>query len=87
VPPSHVSVMNVDASKILVGVGGGYDSEGWQIGAAAGYAKLSDVEVPLADAAVTQLQPLRASPEPHAINAGTYKSSYIVAGLRMARRF
>jgi long-chain fatty acid transport protein len=86
-PATHVSVLTVDASKILVGIGGGYEQDGWQIGAAAGYAKLADVDVPLAGAAVPQLQPLRDQPAPVGVNAGTYTSSYLIAGIRMARRF
>jgi long-chain fatty acid transport protein len=86
-PPAYVSPLTVDAAKLLVGIGGGYEHDGWQIGAAAGFVKLTDVDVPLAAAAVPQLQPLRDALQPVAVNAGTYSSSYVVAGLRMARRF
>jgi hypothetical protein len=86
-PSEYVSTLTVDAAKILVGIGGGYEHDGWQIGAAAGFAKLTDIEVPVAEAAVVQLQPLRDPVQPVSINAGTYKSSYLVAGLRLARRF
>jgi len=36
---------------------------------------------------VIQLQPLRDRVAPVRANAGSYRSSYFVAGLRMARRF
>jgi long-chain fatty acid transport protein len=86
-PPGDVSVLTVDAPKLLVGVGGGYAEEGWQIGAAVGYARLSDVDVAPGVGVVTQLQPLRDQLAPHPVNEGSYRSSYLVAGLRMARRF
>ena len=86
-PPEYVSVLTVDAPKFIVGLGGGYESEGWQIGAAFGYAKANDVDVPLADAAVPQLNPIRDPSEAVMINAGTYTSSYLIVGLRGARRF
>jgi long-subunit fatty acid transport protein len=86
-PPGTVSVLTVDAAKHIMGLGGGYDAEGWQIGAAVGFAKLADVDVPVTDAQVTQLQPLRDSPAAVAVNAGHYTSSYVLAGLRFARRF
>lgn len=86
-PPSTVSVLAVDGAKHLLGLGGEYDAEGWRIGAAVGVAFLSDVDVPLADARVPQLAPLRDEPLATGINAGSYASRYIVAGLRFARRF
>jgi long-subunit fatty acid transport protein len=86
-PRGTVSVLTVDAPKHLIGFGGGYEADGWQIGAAAGYAALADVAVPLADAQVPQLAPLRTQPIETAINAGTYKSHYWMAGLRFARRW
>jgi long-chain fatty acid transport protein len=86
-PPGTVSVLTVDAAKHIVGLGGGYDADGWQIGAAVGFAKLADVDVSIADAQVTQLQPLRDPPTSVVVNAGRYASSYILAGLRFARRF
>ncbi|HMG57369.1 MAG TPA: hypothetical protein VK601_27910, partial [Kofleriaceae bacterium] len=67
--------------------GGGYEAEGWQIGASAGVVVLSDVQVSLADGKVTQLTPLRDQPSNVVVNAGSYKSHYLIAGLRMARRF
>jgi long-chain fatty acid transport protein len=82
-PPSYVSALTVDASKLLVTIGGGYASGGWQIGAAAGYAKLADVTV--TDPKVPVLEPLRDASSGTFINAGTYKSYYLVAGLRLAR--
>ncbi|HUJ59528.1 MAG TPA: outer membrane protein transport protein [Kofleriaceae bacterium] len=86
-PAGDVSVLTVDAPKLIVGLGGGYADAGWQIGAAVGLAKLSDVSVAPADARVLELEPLRAQPVPVAINAGDYQSSYLIAGIRAARRF
>jgi long-chain fatty acid transport protein len=86
-PAADVSVLTVDAPKWLVGAGGGYDAEGWQIGGAVGFAKLAEVEVGLADGKVVELQPLRGTPADVVVNAGTYRSFYVLAGLRAARRF
>jgi len=86
-PAGTVSVLTVDAPKHLIGFGGGYEADGWQIGAAAGFAALADVGVALADAQVPQLAPLRTQPLETAVNAGTYKSRYWMAGLRFARQF
>lgn len=86
-PASHVSVLTVDAAKHVVGIGGGYEAEGWQIGAAAGLVALSSVDVPLATGKVTQLAPLADEPSTAVVNAGSYKSRYVVAGLRFARRW
>jgi long-subunit fatty acid transport protein len=85
--PGYVSVLTVDSAKYLVGIGGGYEAGGWQIGASAGVALLADVEVSLADGKVTQLSPIRDQPSTVVANAGSYKSHYLIAGLRFARRF
>jgi long-chain fatty acid transport protein len=69
-PASHVSVLTVDAAKHVVGVGGGYEAEGWQIGAAAGLVALSGVDVPLATGKVTQLAPFADEPSTAVVNAG-----------------
>jgi hypothetical protein len=79
--------MTVDSSKWLFGIGGGYASGGWQIGGAAGFVKQNDVDVPLADAKLPQQQPIRDQPAPVYVNAGAYHSSYVLAGIRAARRF
>ncbi len=84
-PASNVTVLTVDAPKLLLAIGGGYDAEGWQFGAAAGYARLADVDV--TDPKVAQLQPLHDPTAPTFINAGTYHSYFVLAGLRAARRF
>jgi len=86
-PPGYGSVLTVDSSKHLIGIGGGYEANGWQIGASAGFVALSEVDVPLAEAKVPQLTPIRDQPSAVMINAGSYKSRYIMAGLRFARRF
>jgi len=88
-PTGTVSVLTVDSAKHLLGIGGGYDADGWEIGASAGLVLLAEVHVSLASAEVPALAPLRdASSDPiQGINAGTYKSHYIIAGLRFARRF
>lgn len=86
-PPAYVSVLTVDAAKHLVGVGGGYEADGWQIGAAVGAAVLDDVDVPVAAARVPQLAPLRDAPPDLAVNAGWYRSRYVAAGVRFARRW
>jgi long-chain fatty acid transport protein len=82
-PPSYVSVLSVDAPKLLLTLGGGYAWEGWQIAVAAGYVHLSDVTV--TDPAVPVLEPLHTGGAATFINGGTYTSSYWVGGLRLAR--
>ncbi len=82
-----VSVAAVDAAKHVIGLGGGYDADGWQIGAAVGIALLADVDVATGDARVLQQAPLREPRTTSAINAGRYQSTYFLGGLRFARRF
>ncbi|HEY6035491.1 MAG TPA: hypothetical protein VIV58_14560, partial [Kofleriaceae bacterium] len=86
-PKGYVSVLTVDAAKHLFGFGGGIDVRGWQVGAAIGYVKLADVDVALADAKVPQLTPIRDQPSTVPINAGDYRSHYVLGGLRLAHRF
>jgi long-chain fatty acid transport protein len=86
-PPGYVSVLTVDAAKHLVGLGGGYETGRWQIGASAGVVLLSEVEVSLADGKVTQLTPIQDQPSTVVVNAGSYKSHYLIAGLRLGSRF
>jgi len=83
VPPSYVSALTVDSSKLLLGFGGGYAYGGWQIAAAVGYAHLADVTV--ADPKVPLLEALHDASAPTFVNAGTYRSYYLMAGLRLAR--
>jgi long-chain fatty acid transport protein len=85
-PPAYVSVLTVDSAKHLIGIGGGYEALGWQIGASAGLVLLDNVQVSLADGKVMQLTPLRDQPSDVVVNAGSYKSHYIIAGLRLTRR-
>jgi long-chain fatty acid transport protein len=86
-PRGYVSVLTVDSAKHLVGVGGGYEADGWQIGASVGMALLADVDVPMADARIPQLTPIRDQPSAVMVNAGSYKSRYLMAGVRVARAF
>ncbi len=81
IAPSYVSVLTVDAPKVLVTLGGGYAAGGWQIAGAIGYARLSDVDV--ADPKVPVLEALGGTPT--YVNAGTYHAYDLVAGLRLAR--
>lgn len=86
-PAAYVSVLTVDAAKHLVGLGGGYADGDWQLGGAVGYAWLADVDVSLADAKVPQQTPIRDQPSMVPVNAGAYRSHYVIAGVRVARRF
>jgi long-chain fatty acid transport protein len=86
-PAGDVSVLTVESAKHLVGLGGGYESEGWQIGAAIGFVALADVDVSLAAAKVPQLAPFHDTPSTMPVNAGSYRSRHFVAGLRFARRW
>lgn len=84
VAPSYVSVLTVDAPKLLVTAGGGYAFGGWQIGVAIGYAHLAGVDV--SDPKVPVLEPLHdAGGTPTFVNGGTYRAYDLVAGLRLAR--
>src|SRR5262245_13215994 len=51
-PSGYVSVLTVDSAKHLLGFGGGYEADGWQIGAAVGVALLASVDVPMAEARI-----------------------------------
>jgi long-subunit fatty acid transport protein len=86
-PAGRVSVLTVDADKLLVGVGAGYAAEGWQIGGAFGYVAVDDVELSGGEPRVLQLQPLSNMPTAVIVNGGTYRTSYVVAGIRAARQF
>jgi long-subunit fatty acid transport protein len=85
-PASTVSVLAIDANKVIVGLGGGYAADGWQIGLAVGYAYFANVNVTLADARELQLQPLR-TPQTVYVNAGEYSTYDVIAGFRAARTF
>ncbi|CAN5908084.1 hypothetical protein BH11MYX3_BH11MYX3_43440 [soil metagenome] len=84
-PAGEVSVRAVDAAKHVFGLGGGYEADGWQIGAALGIAVLADVTVPPGEARVLEQAPLRDPSSTVPINAGRYQSRYVVGGLRFAR--
>jgi long-chain fatty acid transport protein len=86
-PRGYVSVLTVDAAKHLLGFGGGYEADGWQIGGSVGVALLASVDVPMADAKIPQLTPIRDQPGAVMVNAGSYKSRYLLAGVRVARSF
>lgn len=86
-PAGRVSVLTIDSSKLLFGIGAGYAHEGWQIGAAFGYVAVDDVELSGGEPRVVQLQPLASQPSTVIVNGGTYSTSYVVAGIRAARLF
>jgi long-chain fatty acid transport protein len=86
-PPEYVSVLTVDSSKHLVGLGGSCELWGWTVGGALGFVHLTTVNVPLDEAGVPQLNPIRNEPNDIYVNAGTYKSNYVLGGLRLSRQF
>jgi long-subunit fatty acid transport protein len=90
-PKGYVSVLTVDSAKHIIGIGGSWKPRGgrsgWTLGGAFAFVKLTDVDVPLEDAKVPQLTPLRDQPSEVMVNAGSYKSSYVVGGLRLAKKF
>jgi long-chain fatty acid transport protein len=86
-PKAYVSAMTVDSAKHIIGLGGGYTISGWDVGAAFAFVKLADVDLSLADARVPQLTPLRDQPSEIYVNAGQYRSTYLVGGVRASRRF
>ena len=81
-PKGYVSPLTVDAAKHLVGLGGAFRHNKWNVGATLGIAKLADTTVTLAEAKVPQLTPVRGQPEDVMINAGRYQSTYYLAGVR-----
>lgn len=86
-PAAYVSTLTVDSAKHIIGVGGGYNLWGWNVSAAFGYVKLKDVNLALGDAKVGQLSPIRDQPDFVAVNAGDYRSHYVLFGARLAHRF
>ncbi len=86
-PSGYVSTLTVDAGKHLFGLGGSVTLAGWEVGASAGYVKLNDVHVTLTEARVPQLTPIRDQPSEIYINAGAYKSHYVLGGLRLSHEF
>jgi long-chain fatty acid transport protein len=86
-PKGYVSVLTVDANKHLVGLGGSYQLGTWALGASAGFVKLADVDLTMDDAKVPQLTPVRGQPSDVYVNAGHYHSSYVLAGVRVAKQF
>lgn len=86
-PPAYVSALTVDSSKHLFGLGGTYRGKSWLVGGSLGIAKLRDLDVSLEQAKVPQLTPVRGQPEEVMINAGSYESTYLLAGLRFAKQF
>ncbi len=81
-PKGYVSPLTVDAAKHLFGLGGAFRHHSWTAGAALGIARLADTNVTLAEAKVPQLTPVRGQPGEVMINAGQYRSTYLLAGLR-----
>jgi hypothetical protein len=49
--------------------------------------KLADVDLAMADAKVPQLTPVRGQPSDVMVNAGSYQSHYVMAGVRCAKSF
>jgi long-chain fatty acid transport protein len=86
-PAGRVSVLTVDADKLLVGFGAGYAADGWQIGGAFGYVAVDDVDLSGGEPRVVQLQPLSSQASTVIVNGGRYETSYVVAGIRAARLF
>jgi len=86
-PKGYVSVLTVDSGKHLVGMGGSFHRNSWVLGASLGFVKLADVDVSLEEAKVPQLSPVRGQPADVMVNAGSYKSSYVLGGLRFAKQF
>jgi long-chain fatty acid transport protein len=84
-PRGYVSVLTVDSAKHIIGLGGAYAIGGGELGASLGFVKLVDVSVPLADARVPELTPVRDQPADVYVNAGTYRSTYLLGGLRFSR--
>ena len=88
-PDGTLSVLNVDGGKHLATLGGGYRAGAWQLELALGYGVMPERTVEPAEARVPQLNPIRddAAPLPVFINAGTYRASWLLAGLAVSRGF
>lgn len=86
-PKGYVSVLTVDSNKHLIGFGGSYKHGTWDFGASGGFVHLADVDLTMDEAKVPQLTPVRGQPSEVYVNAGHYKSSYLLAGLRATKSF
>ena len=83
-PTGYVSVLTVDSAKHLLGIGGGYEARGWQIGASPGSRSwLTFRGARRSPGAATDADPGSAGRRDG--QRGSYQSRSLLAGLRFAR--
>jgi len=88
-PDATLSVLNVDGAKHLVTAGVGYRAGRWTVDAMFGFGAMLTRTVDPSEAHVPQVNPIRddSAPLPVYVNAGEYRSSWILAGLGATRAF
>jgi long-chain fatty acid transport protein len=83
-PDAYLSTLTVDGQKQALALGGGYAFGRWQLDAMVSFFKMKDRTVTPAAGLAPQLSPIRdtsADPLNVYVNWGTYKASWLAAGL------
>ncbi len=88
-PAATLSVLTVDGAKHVATVGGGYRRGAWSVDAMLGYGVMPARTVSATEAGLPQVNPIREGDAalPVYVNAGTYRSSWLLAGLGVGRGF
>lgn len=89
-PDAYLSVLTMDGAKHLVTGGLGYAFGRYTVDAAFGYGIVGDREVTMDEARSPQLTPVRDPNDPPLVtyvNAGEYRTSWLVAGLGVRASF
>ncbi|MBK9037145.1 MAG: outer membrane protein transport protein [Myxococcales bacterium] len=87
-PTEYLSVLTVDGAKHLVAGGLGYRVGGWNVDLVFAFATMGERHVDPSVGVAPQVNPIRdtsATPLEVFVNWGDYKSTWIVAGLGLAR--
>jgi len=89
-PDAYLSVLTLDGAKHVITGGLGYTAGKLSFDAVFGFGAVEDREVALDDARSPQLTPVRDPTEPPLVtyvNAGSYQTSWLIAGLGMTAGF
>ena len=86
-PDAYLSTLTVDGTKQVFAGGLGINIKRWRFEAMLSVASMADREVTMEDARSPQLTPIRPADDAAKVNAGTYKSSWIAAGLGVSATF
>jgi long-chain fatty acid transport protein len=91
-PDAYLSTLTVDGKKNLFALGANYTFGKWRLDVMASFTKMSDRTVDPSVGVAPQLTPLRDNAQPSDqlpvyVNWGTYKSSWLAAGLGLSSRF